>query len=154
MTVSIRREVGAEFRDIEVSYNCRPYLVAGVLNWFARGDTDKPEYPEHEQLLSEEELPVELRTWSADVQVPTGRPSLFPTNWECSHRCRHVSWQRIGGIRMQVVREIKTCCNPEHVLMESPAYNKSRIGCSAGGDCTHVPKCILADVPFDHLPAE
>jgi hypothetical protein len=46
-------------------------------------------------------------------------------NYTVSHLCHHSG-----------------CCNPEHLVLESLADNKSRNVCPGPGHCSHRPKCL------------
>lgn len=75
-------------------------------------------------------------------------------NVQASHLCRFVDFDddRVvdadGQSRLvPVVRENKRCFSSEHVILEHPAYNRSRIACVGGSGCRHMPECIVVSRP-------
>ena len=80
-------------------------------------------------------------------QYVTSHPNL-----ECSHLCRYpVRIHQIlpGGLVNTVTtyEENKACFALNHLVLEPPEVNRSRIRCPGGEGCTHSPKCILVPTP-------
>ena len=72
---------------------------------------------------------------------------------EASHLCRfsQLTYQPLpdGTVyELPLTSEVKPCFCIDHMFLEPDQVNRSRIRCTGGTDCPHVPKCILVE-PFN-----
>lgn len=97
---------------------------------------------------------IGTRNYYDNIPTPQIQAWIREYSPEASHLCRWVDYSDVADVnpdgtyvRAPTVKENKRCFAPDHMILESARYNRSRIACFGGDGCRHEPRCIQVARP-------